>query len=76
MTNYKLKLNDEDLFFFKLEGVRDFLVMSGVEGGLEVEDGVVSLDELESIAGEEIKVYNEELVERGDDYVDFCLSVY
>ncbi len=76
MTNYKLKLNDEDLFFFKLEGVKDFLVMSGVEGGLEVEDGVVSLDELESIAGEEIKVYNEELVERGDDYVDFCLSVY
>ncbi len=76
MANYKLKLNDEDLFFFKLEGVKDFLVMSGVEGGLEVEDGVVSLDELESIAGEEIKVYNEELVERGDDYVDFCLSVY
>ncbi len=76
MANYKLKLNDEDLFFFKLEGVKDFLVMSGVEGGLEVEDGVVSLDELESIAGEEIKVYNKELVERGDDYVDFCLSVY
>lgn len=76
-----LRLNDNYLYFKKLESVKKFLIETGVEDVLTTDEDddddnvVYSLDNLEDILEMQINVTNDCLCERGDEYVDFYLGV-
>jgi len=79
--NYMLRLNDQYIYFKKLESVKKFLIETGVEDVLftdEDEDDesvVYSLDNLEDILEMQINVTNDCLIEMGDEYCDFYLGI-
>lgn len=68
--NYVLKVNEHSLYFKSLESVKNWFKECGVKERLELEDEeYVELDNLEEIVGEgEVDVFNECMIERGDDY--------
>ena len=74
--NYCLKVNDGNLYFRKLESVKKFFIECGVKKRLELEgEEYVELDDLEDLIGEgEVDVFNECMIERGDDYCSIELE--
>jgi capsid portal protein len=74
---YMLRVNDNYLFFRKLDDVKMWFKDNGVEKRLELEDEeYVDLDNLESIVGdEEVEIYNDCMCERGDEYCNIYLEV-
>jgi len=66
---YCLKVNEHSLFFKRLDSVKSWFKECGVKKVLELAEGYIDLDNLESIVGnEEVEVYNDCMCERGDDY--------
>lgn len=73
---YSLKVNDFNLYFKKLDSVKNWLIECGVDEELELEDKNITLDKLEELLEEGyVEVYNECLIERGDDYCVLELEV-
>jgi len=74
--NYRLKVNEHSLYFKKLESVKKFFIECGVKKRLELEgEEYVELDDLEDLIGEgEVDVFNECMIERGDDYCSIELE--
>ena len=69
MKNYCVVINNSPLFFKSLDGVKKWFKKCGVKKALELAEGYIDLDNLESIVGnEEVEVYNDCMCERGDDY--------
>jgi hypothetical protein len=71
MTNYVLKVNENNLYFKSLEGVKNWFKKGGVEERLKLEDDeeYIELEEIDSLLDEgEVEIYNECMIERGDDY--------
>jgi hypothetical protein len=74
--NYMLRLNDNYLYFKKLESVKDFFIKCGVKDNLIDEDEeVYSLDKLEDIFELQLNITNDCMCERGDDYCDLYLGI-
>jgi len=74
--NYCLVVNSSPLFFKSLDSVKSWFKKCGVKKRLELDDEeYVDLDNLESIVGdEEIEIYNECMIEMGDDYCSISLE--
>ena len=74
---YMLRVNDNYLFFRKLEDVKTWFKDCGVEDVLvSVEEEVIyDLDNLEEIVGMPLDIENECMVERGDEYCNIYLEV-
>jgi len=74
---YMLRVNDNYLFFRKLDDVKMWFKDCGVEDVLvSVEEEVIyDLDNLEEIVGMPLDIENECLVERGDEYCNIYLEV-
>jgi arsenate reductase-like glutaredoxin family protein len=73
---YMLRVNDNYLFFRKLDDVKMWFKDNGVEDNLiSVDEDEYSLDELEEIVGMSLDIENECLVERGDEYCNIYLEV-
>ena len=71
-----LRVNDNYLFFRKLDDVKMWFKDNGVEDNLiSVDEDEYSLDELEEIVGMSLDIENECLVERGDEYCNIYLEV-
>jgi hypothetical protein len=69
--NYHLKVNEHSLYFKSLESVKKWFIECGVEKRLKLEDDeeFIELEEIGSLLGEgEVEIYNECMIERGDDY--------
>jgi hypothetical protein len=67
---YCLKVNDNLLYFKSLESIKNWFIENGVKERLVLEDeeyiDLGDLDEIVDDGGKEI--YNEEMIERGEDY--------
>jgi len=75
MKNYCVVINNSPLFFKSLEGVKKWFKKCGVKKVLELAEGYIDLDNLESIVGnEEVEIYNDCMCEMGDDYCSISLS--
>jgi hypothetical protein len=74
---YMLRVNDNYLFFRKLDDVKMWFKDCGVEDVLiSVEEEVVyALDNLEEIVGMSLDIENECMVERGDEYCNIYLEL-
>jgi hypothetical protein len=73
--SYCVVINNSPLFFKSLEGVKKWFKKCGVKKKLELAEGYVDLDDLESMVGnEEVEIYNDCMCERGDDYCSISLS--
>ena len=74
---YMLRVNDNYLFFRKLDDVKMWFKDCGVEDVLvSVEEEVIyDLDNLEEIVGMPLDIENECMVERGDEYCNIYLEV-
>jgi len=78
MKNYCLKVNEHSLYFKNLEDVKKWFKTCDVKTKLKLEDGYsLSLNNLEEIVGEgEVMIYNESMLERGDDYCTIELEEF
>jgi hypothetical protein len=78
MKNYCLKVNEHSLYFKSLEDVKKWFKTCDVKTKLKLEDGYsLSLNNLEEIVGEgEVMIYNESMLERGDDYCTIELEEF
>jgi hypothetical protein len=67
---YCLKVNDNLLYFKSLESIKNWFIKSGVKERLVLEDEeYIDLGDLDEIVDDgEKEIYNEEMIERGDDY--------
>jgi hypothetical protein len=75
MKSYCVVINNSPLFFKSLDGVEKWFKKCGVKKKLELAEGYVDLDNLESMVGnEEVEIYNDCMCERGDDYCSISLS--
>lgn len=74
--SYMLRVNDSYLFFRKLSDVKMWFKDIGVEDVLisDEEEVIYDLENLEEIEGMSLRVKNERLVERGDEYCDLYLE--
>ena len=74
---YCLRVNENNLYFKSLESVKKWFEECGVKERLELEDEeYIELDDLISIScGGEREIYNECMIERGDDYCVIELEV-
>ena len=73
---YMLRVNDNYLFFRKLDDVKMWFKDNDVKDNLiSVDEDVYSLDNLEEIVGTSLDIENECLVERGDEYCNIYLEV-
>jgi hypothetical protein len=73
---YMLRVNDNYLYFRKLDDVKMWFKDNGVEDNLiSVDEDVYSLDNLEEIVGVSLDIENESIVERGDEYCNIYLEV-
>jgi hypothetical protein len=70
---YCLKVNDNLLYFKSLESIKNWFIKNGVKERLVLEDEeYIDLGDLDEIVDDgEKEIYNEEMIERGDDY---CVS--
>ena len=68
--NYCLKVNDNLLYFKSLESIKNWFIKNGVKERLVLEDEeYIDLGDLDEIVDDgEKEIYNEEMIERGDDY--------
>lgn len=76
---YCLRVNDGNIYFRKLESIRNWFNECGVKEVLESdeEEVIYSLDNLEYLIGEgEINITNECMCERGDDYCTIELEEF
>jgi len=73
---YLVRLNENNLYFKSLEGVKKWLKVCGVEDVLftEEEEVIYSLENLEEIEKALLYITNECLCERGDEYCTFYLE--
>jgi hypothetical protein len=67
---YCLKVNDNLLYFKSLESIKNWFIKNGVKERLVLEDEeYIDLGDLDEIVDDgEREIYNEEMIERGDDY--------
>jgi hypothetical protein len=67
---YCLKVNDNLLYFKSLESIKNWFIKNGVKERLVLEDEeYIDLGDLDEIVDDgEKEIYNEEMIERGDDY--------
>ena len=67
---YCLKVNDNLLYFKSLESIKNWFIKNGVKERLVLEDEeYIDLGDLDEIVDDgEKEIYNEEMMERGDDY--------
>jgi len=73
---YMLRVNNNYLYFRKLDDVKMWFKDNGVEDNLiSVDEDVYSLDNLEEIVGMSLDIENECMVERGDEYCNIYLEV-
>jgi hypothetical protein len=73
---YMLRVNDNYLFFRKLDDVKMWFKDCGVEDVLiSVDEDEYSLDNLEEIVGMSLDIENECMVERGDEYCNIYLEL-
>lgn len=73
---YMLRVNDNYLFFRKLDDVKMWFKDNGVEDNLiSVDEDEYSLDNLEEIVGMSLDIENECMVERGDEYCNIYLEL-
>ena len=73
---YMLRVNDNYLYFRKLDDVKMWFKDNDVKDNLiSVDEDVYSLDNLEEIVGVDLNIENECMVERGDEYCNIYLEV-
>ena len=75
--NYRLRVNDENIYFRNLEDVKKWFRSCDLEDDkLELEDGwFLDLDDIEELIEEgEVEIYNNSMCERGDDYCNIELE--
>ena len=67
---YCLKVNESTLYFKSLESVKNWFIKNGVKERLVLEDEeYIDLGDLDEIVDDgEKEIYNEDMIERGDDY--------
>jgi hypothetical protein len=67
---YCLKVNDNLLYFKSLESIKNWFIENGVKERLVLEnEEYIDLGDLDEIVDDgEKEIYNEEMIERGDDY--------
>ena len=78
MKNYRLKVNEFNMYFKSLEDVKRWFESCDVKEKLELEDGYyLDLNNLEELLEEgEVEIYNESMLERGDDYCTIELEKF
>lgn len=76
--NYRLRVNEFNMYFKNLEDVKKWFKTCDVKKSLKLEDGYyLDLDNLEEIVGEgEVIIYNSSMLERGDDYCSIELEEF
>jgi hypothetical protein len=74
--NYCLRINGNNLYFRSLESVKEFFKKCGVEKRLVLGgEDYIELDDLGDIVYEGEKwIYNECMIERGEDYCEIELE--
>ena len=75
--SYCLRINGTNLYFKSFEGVKNWFIKCGVKKRLVLEDEeYLELDDLLDIVCEgERFIYNECMIEMGDDYCEIELDV-
>ena len=75
--NYRLRVNDENIYFKNLEDVKKWFRSCDLEDDkFKMEDGYyLDLESIEELIGEgEVEIYNNSMCERGDDYCSIELE--